>query len=215
MTSRSKPAAVSDAPPPRRSQPRGVRSARKLLESAAALFIGKGIDETTVDDIVSSAGIAKGTFYHHYESKAALLAALRASVLEDFQMHVDAALAECPADDLPLRLDTWVKAACEGYILMIPRHDVAFVNDGLRWTASDKKHQRDLVALLAQGNEEGVWAVKNPHLAATFIFRGLLGVIDDLVLTDKNPKGAYRDAVELARRIVGCQRPQEEGRRHP
>lgn len=202
MTSTSKVPAQPQPPASRRSQPRGVKSARKLLEVAAALFTSKGIDETTVDDIVASAGIAKGTFYHHYDSKAALLAALQSSVVADFHAHIEAALGDCPAEDLPLKLDTWVRAACEAYILMIPRHDIAFSAATQRWTASDEPFLQNLVALLARGNREKCWAVEAPHVTANFIFRGLLGVIDDLVLTGKDPHDAYREVAELACRVV-------------
>ena len=41
----------------------------KLLSSAYTLFIKKGINETSVNDIVNSAGIAKGTFYLYFKDK--------------------------------------------------------------------------------------------------------------------------------------------------
>ncbi len=40
-----------------------------------ALFVERGFDEVTVDDVCAVAEVAKGTFYFHFPSKAALLAA--------------------------------------------------------------------------------------------------------------------------------------------
>lgn len=188
----------------RKPQARGLRSAQRLLEAATELFLEKGYDETTIDDIVAHAQSAKGTFYHHYESKAALLAALRGQVISDFEAHVDAAMAGCAADDLWLRLDVWIRAACEGYIRMEPLHDLAFSKDAIRWSASDERFMIELVKLLRKGHASGVWMIDNAPLTASFIFRGLVGVIDDLVLAGKRPSAAYRVISALARKAVSA-----------
>ncbi|MEZ0537161.1 TetR/AcrR family transcriptional regulator [Caldicellulosiruptoraceae bacterium PP1] len=41
----------------------------KLLESAYNLFLEKGVDKTSVDEIVKKAGVAKGTFYIYFRDK--------------------------------------------------------------------------------------------------------------------------------------------------
>lgn len=43
---------------------------RKLLEAAYKLFVEQGIQNTSVNDIVKAAGVAKGTFYLYYQDKA-------------------------------------------------------------------------------------------------------------------------------------------------
>lgn len=187
----------------KRSQPRGVKRARKLLDIATDLFIEKGIDETTIDDIVAHAGIAKGTFYHHYESKAALLLAIKVAVMGDFEAHVETALAGELPDDPVVRLETWVRATCEAYALIISRQDIAFATDGFRWTPRNQKHLEDLVALLRQGNRRRCWHVKDSYKTAIFIQKGLLGVMDDLVLGGRSLENVHRDVVELVRRVVG------------
>lgn len=203
MTTRTKKTLEppSDAAP-KRSQPRGVKRARNLLDIATDLFIKKGIDETTIDDIVAHAGIAKGTFYHHYESKAALLLAIKVAVMGDFEAHVETALAGEPSDDPVVRLETWVRATCEAYALIISRQDIAFASDGFRWTPRHQKHLKHLVALLRQGNRKGRWDVKDPYKTAIFIQKGLLGVMDDLVLAGKSLEHMNRDVVELVRQTV-------------
>ncbi|MEG0793416.1 MAG: TetR/AcrR family transcriptional regulator, partial [Lachnospiraceae bacterium] len=40
-----------------------------LLESAYKLFLTKGIEKTSVSDIVKGAGVAKGTFYLYFKDK--------------------------------------------------------------------------------------------------------------------------------------------------
>ncbi|CAN5573031.1 TetR/AcrR family transcriptional regulator [soil metagenome] len=41
----------------------------KLIEAARDLIRAKGYSATTVDDICHSAGVTKGGFFHHFESK--------------------------------------------------------------------------------------------------------------------------------------------------
>ena len=181
---------------------RGLLSSRKILDVAAALFLSKGLEATTVDEIVAAASIAKGTFYHHFASKTALIDALRLTVISDFEEHLESRLAQCPPGDISLKLDVWVRAVCEGYILMIPRHQLAFSDKEYHWTVSDAKFSQCLVSILKQGNKEGCWLVKNPGIAATFIVRGLLGVIDDQLLARKSLKTIHRHIGDLVRAAV-------------
>lgn len=44
-----------------------------LLESAYELFTSKGVHETSIDDIVKRASVAKGTFYLYFKDKYDLL----------------------------------------------------------------------------------------------------------------------------------------------
>ncbi len=47
-----------------------------IEQIAFATFCEKGIAKTTIDDIVEKAGVAKGTFYLYYKSKADLIESL-------------------------------------------------------------------------------------------------------------------------------------------
>ncbi|MBU8895445.1 TetR/AcrR family transcriptional regulator [Corallococcus sp. H22C18031201] len=68
-----------------RGGPRDVnrRERTRVLEDAALrLFLERGLDAVTIDDITQAAGVAKGTFYRYFEDKAALVDALLAPVRE-------------------------------------------------------------------------------------------------------------------------------------
>ncbi|MDO4492946.1 MAG: TetR/AcrR family transcriptional regulator [Clostridia bacterium] len=55
---------------------RGADTKAKIVTAAWDLFYRQGYDDTTVDDIVELSGTSKGSFYHHFESKDALLGSL-------------------------------------------------------------------------------------------------------------------------------------------
>ena len=46
---------------------------QELLRIAYNMFLSKGYDNTSIDDIINEAQIAKGTYYYYFESKEATL----------------------------------------------------------------------------------------------------------------------------------------------
>lgn len=49
---------------------------KEILDAAATLFAEKGYDNTSTTDLLEAVGIAKGTLYHHFKSKEAIMDAL-------------------------------------------------------------------------------------------------------------------------------------------
>lgn len=50
---------------------------RRILETATKLFLEKGWEETTVQDIINELGdLTRGAFYHHYKSKDEIIDAV-------------------------------------------------------------------------------------------------------------------------------------------
>ena len=52
---------------------KGERRKQELLEIAYRMFIQKGYEETSIDEIIAEAHIAKGTYYYYFPSKEATL----------------------------------------------------------------------------------------------------------------------------------------------
>ncbi len=48
----------------------------RIVSSAWKLFYEQGYDDTTIDDIIYDSGTSKGSFYHYFSSKDALLSSL-------------------------------------------------------------------------------------------------------------------------------------------
>ena len=67
-------------------------SKARFVQAASQLIRGKGYGATTVDDLCAAAGLTKGSFFHHFDSKQAL--ALAAA--EHFAESADARFANAP-----------------------------------------------------------------------------------------------------------------------
>ena len=49
---------------------------KKIVSAAWRLFYEQGYDDTTVEEIIAESGTSKGSFYHYFEGKDALLSSL-------------------------------------------------------------------------------------------------------------------------------------------
>ena len=55
---------------------KGDARREELLATAERLFYTKGYEQTSVQDIINEMHFSKGGFYHHFDSKLALLDAI-------------------------------------------------------------------------------------------------------------------------------------------
>ena len=103
-----------------------LRSAQKqmtrnlLLECGLTTFTAKGYVSTTVDDIVTGAGANRATFYLHFSSKAALVAAL-IDQISDVVVSADTPrLPQVVASGNPAELRAWIDRRFEQWPTIMP-----------------------------------------------------------------------------------------------
>lgn len=65
---------------------KGVRTRRRIVETARTLFHARGYTNTSMDDIVRKSRVTKGSLYYYFASKEALgLAVVDESIAEQFE----------------------------------------------------------------------------------------------------------------------------------
>ncbi len=64
----------TEKPDGRVARRQGTREA--IMDAATELFAARGVTSTSIDDIAERAGIAKGSIYYNFESKAGLVEAI-------------------------------------------------------------------------------------------------------------------------------------------
>ncbi len=55
---------------------RRAKTREQILDAADQLFADRGVDGTTIDDIVEAADLARGTFYYNFKTKDEVVVAL-------------------------------------------------------------------------------------------------------------------------------------------
>jgi AcrR family transcriptional regulator len=85
-----------------RRKEQGEATKKRLYECARELFNEYGVDKVGVDDIVEAAGVARGTFYVHFESKDALISSLISDYVNRVDMDYRTFLKTLPPD-MPVR----------------------------------------------------------------------------------------------------------------
>lgn len=75
---------------------KALETKKKIYESADQLFKKHGIEKVSVDSIVETAGVSKGAFYVHFESKDFLIAAIIADFIKKLDLDYELYLQSFP-----------------------------------------------------------------------------------------------------------------------
>lgn len=193
-TTLNRPVRLAGAPPGPRKRDERLAS---LLDAAAALFVEKGMAATSIDDIAERTGVAKGTFYHYFQDRAAMLEALRRRYSQRFADLADAAMDACAPGDLNGRLAAWTRATVGQYLATYALHDAIFHDPDVcqRCVISEEGFVVSLAALLRDGTAKGTWSVADPLTTAAFMFHGMHGLLDEAIAS-----GA--DTASIAERVT-------------
>jgi TetR/AcrR family transcriptional regulator, transcriptional repressor for nem operon len=76
-----------------------LQTRARIVESARRLFNRHGFQQVTIDQIMADAGLTRGAFYHHFDSKDELYAAAVASFVTCNPFAVKMSKGELAVDD--------------------------------------------------------------------------------------------------------------------
>lgn len=102
---------------------------RRIAAAGVRLFIEKGFDGTTVDEVAAAAGISRRTFFHYFGSKDDILLSLQSDVGALFAAEVRGA----PAAGSPFEL---VRDAALRVCAAFPHDDMLALDKLMRSSAS-------------------------------------------------------------------------------
>ncbi len=121
---------------------RGAATRERLLAAARELFGSNGYEATPIEDVLASAGVARGALYHHFPSKSALFDAVAEEVFVEIARRTDAA-ARTGADALErIRrgAQAWLEMALDPGVQRITLLDPQTVLGWERWRGLDERH---------------------------------------------------------------------------
>lgn len=119
-----------DPPEMSRSELRAQQKQQQILEAATALFLEKGYDLTTMDDVANRAGVSKATVYKHVADKERLYAEVVEATIDQIAiaMHLvaDTLAADAePAEALALLARKLLQALLRPQMLQLRRMVIA------------------------------------------------------------------------------------------
>ena len=151
----------------------------ELLDTAQELFYQRGYATTSIASIIDAVGIAKGTFYHYFQSKADLL-----DQIIDRQMQaIDATIDPIVRDDRMRAVEKFnalwsaigqYKAGNKEVMMMLAR--VFYTDDNIVLLNKLARNRIKTVAprfaeIISQGVAEGVFDTDSPACTAELIMQ--------------------------------------------
>ena len=68
---------------------KGEKTKLELLKIAYKMFLSKGYENTSIDEIIEEAKIAKGTYYYHFKSKEQMLEEVIQMMIDEYEMRAN------------------------------------------------------------------------------------------------------------------------------
>ena len=166
--------------------PRARRTIESLLQAAEQLFSTRSVDDVTLEEIAGTAGVAVGSVYNHFGSKAGLHAALIERALDADRRFMDLAYVpgRSPVEQLYAAADSYLAfylANPEYFRMLAAPADPGSYPAGRelseRLAASVDEQNARMVEALQLGIEAGVIRKVDPEDTATMLWAAWNGII--------------------------------------
>ena len=147
---------------------------RLILEAAAKLFSERGYAATRIEDIIAELSASRRVIYEHFGGKSDILVAIcEQAIRSTIDLATEIARAPLdPVDKLRRLAHDFTAIVIENrdYIAISTREMMFLPADArARITRMQKKFDRILGAILADGAERGLFTVADPALTALAI----------------------------------------------
>lgn len=199
----------------RRTKEQAAQTSKQILLAAENLFLERGYENVSLEEIASAAGVTRGAVHWHYKNKQGLLFAIRAAVQEPFSD-----LAETlSASQGSASLDKLTSIVCDmfsridedprqrGLCLVVLHLDIAQSAE----TSEGSSFQVDMRSTLerifsAIDRDGGLSKEWPPSKAAISLTATIGGLVMEWALGRQDFK-LSGDGVDLIRTILGAWRP--------
>ena len=138
---------------------KGKKRKQELLDIAYNLFLQKGYENTSVDEIILNAQIAKGTFYYYFKTKEQMLEEVIDRMVEEETKQAEAVLGMpiSTLEKIPVVLGSFQPKVEENTIVTaLNQPENLLLHDKI-----SRKIQESAVPILSQlveeGNKEGIF----------------------------------------------------------
>ena len=131
----------------------------KIINAAWDLFYEQGYEYTTVEEIIEKSGTSKGSFYHYFEGKDALLGSLSYIFDEEYAKLAEILPEDMSAFDKLLYLNSHLFATIEDRIdidLLTRLYSTQLVTKGEKHLLDNKRlYYKLLKKIVSEGQKSG------------------------------------------------------------
>ncbi len=190
--------------------PEAINVREKILATGQRIMGGKGFSAVGLNEVLTSAGVPKGSFYHYFGSKEAFGEALLEDYFEGYLTDMDRTFGQAGktrAEQLDRYFAAWMENQsfedCQGKCLAVKLGaEVADLSASMR--AALQRGTSAIVARLATtiqaGRAEGSLSIdQDPHVAAQSLYQLWLGasVMVKIVRTTQPFDNAWRTTQQM------------------
>jgi AcrR family transcriptional regulator len=187
--------------PTERTEARRTAARDRIVRAALELVARGGYREAQVAAVARRAGVATGTVYRHFPSKADLLTEVFrvASQHEVDAVAAATAAAAAAPDSIAAAVDTFARRALRGrrlaWALLAEPIDPAVEAERLQF-------RRAYAEVFAAAVRDGIAAGELPDQDAAFTATALVGAIGEALVGPLSPTGAEADADALVANLI-------------
>ena len=182
---------------------KGERRRQELLRIAYRLFTEKGYDNTSVDEIIAAAGIAKGTYYYHFPSKEATLEAVI-----DMMLNEEIAQAEAIVS-APLPVPQKIAAVIMAFH---PKQEEISIANALEAKENTVLHEKLnkrvieeatplLAAIVQEGIAQGIFCCEQVPERVRMLLMMSMQMFDDSTFTEND----ITVFIDMTEKMLGAQ----------
>lgn len=162
---------------------------RELLVIAEKLFLDKGYEQTSIDDILKESRISKGGFYHYFKSKDEILSESIKNIIEESIEYLTPVVEDKTLDALEkfklfMRKKTEFQISKIEYATLLAsilQTDIAQYKYHL---IMSQKMVEPFARIIEQGVTEGVFDVDYPRETAEILIRTVTSVVQSASYDD-------------------------------
>jgi AcrR family transcriptional regulator len=154
----------------------------ELLAVAENLFLEKGYEQTSIDDILKESGISKGGFYHYFKSKDEILSESIKNIIEESVRYLqpivdDERLGALEKFKLFMTKKTEFQSTKTDYAKLLAKLIQSDITQYKYSLIMSQKMVEPFARIIEQGVKEGVFAVEYPCETADILIRTVNSVV--------------------------------------
>jgi AcrR family transcriptional regulator len=175
----------------------------QLLDAAAQVFLDHGLDGATIADVAEAAGLAKGTVYLYFDSKSALLTALRARYTSQWLAQSSRLDAPPGRGGYRQQLRSFLGDMYDFHAGNQRLHHLLFHTAEVSEDEPLERARADLVRFVTRGAEAGELTVDDPEATASFLLDGLHGLLLRSLHANRSRRAFLNAAWPLCASLLG------------